>query len=411
MTRLTSYRLIGTVALCVGAIALGSALHVPAVAAEQYQRYFAAIATGSCASKSACLQETNTSSGPAVKGISTSGSGSVGQTKFKSTSVSNGKAGVIGQDISTSGAFDSGVLGTSTSGTGVQGTSVSGVGVVAKSINQSALFAESGADGIQSVSLNNDGTNSSTQNNSSVNSGRSGIWGHDDSTDGGSLNNGVTGSSTNGTGVFGVSTNWVGVEASGGTFDLNTKVTRPALSVSANTIGGLDLIDVFDGCISSNPCSSANYVARIDGFGDMWLSGQIFTSGSCSTGCATQPGVPGRRVVSYAPREAQPTMEDVGEAQLIGGHAYVRLESKYASVIDRGGSYFVFITPEGDCDQLYVTAKTAIGFAVREARNGHSSVPFQYRIVARPYGDASPRLPDLQMRAASRTGRDRRNQR
>jgi hypothetical protein len=92
-------------------------------------------------------------------------------------------------------------------------------------------------------------------------------------------------------------------------------------------------------------------------------------------------------------------MEDVGEAQLVGGRADVALEAKFATVIDHGARYFVFVTPEGDCDQLFVTGKSASGFSVRESHGGHSNVTFQYRIVARPYGSTSARLPDIQMRA------------
>jgi hypothetical protein len=406
MNRPTSIRLIGTTALCLVAIGFGTALHLPALAAAEYQQFVLPMAPSVCASTTACLQWTNSKSGAGIEGISNKGNGGVGQTTSNSTTKSNGKTGVLGKDNSTSGTFDSGVLGTSTRGTGVQGTSVSGSGVVATSSGGSAFFAENTGfgDGAQVLSLNNDGTNTSTQNPSNSNGfGRSGLWGHDDSTDGGTLNYGVAGSSTSGTGVFGSSSSWVGVEAIGGMININTLQDWPALSATANTFGGEPIIDVFDGCENSNPCTSSNYVARIDGFGDMFLTGLLRTSGSCSSGCAKVAGQAGRRVVSYAPRETQPTMEDVGEAQLVGGRAYVRLEAKYATVVDRTSRYFVFITPEGDCDQLYVTGKSADGFTVREARNGSSTVPFQYRIVARPYGDGSPRLPDVQMRAAHRS--------
>jgi hypothetical protein len=297
------------------------------------------------------------------------------------------------------------VLGTSTRGYGVQGTSTSGNGVVALSSGGSALFAENngGSDGAQVISLGNDGTNTSTQNPSgSTFVGRSGLWGHDDSSDGGNLNYGVAGSSSSGTGVLGSSSSWVGVEAIGGAVNTSTLEFWPAISADVNTVFNAPM-DVLDACVAANPCTNFNYVARISGLGDMYLTGQIYTAGSCSSGCAKVAGQAGRRVISYAQQEAQPTMEDVGEAQLVGGRAYVRLEAKYSSVIDRGSRYFVFITPEGDCDQLFVTGKTADGFTVREAHNGSATVAFQYRIVARPYGDASPRLPDMQMHATVRT--------
>ena len=94
-------------------------------------------------------------------------------------------------------------------------------------------------------------------------------------------------------------------------------------------------------------------------------------------------------------------MEDFGEAQLVNGQAQVSLEPAFASTIDRHRSYLVFVTPEGDCHGLYVANKSANGFAVRELMSGRSSVAFEYRIVAHPYGDGSQRLLPLTGKPAS----------
>jgi hypothetical protein len=88
-------------------------------------------------------------------------------------------------------------------------------------------------------------------------------------------------------------------------------------------------------------------------------------------------------------------MEDFGEAQLIGGRAYVRLAPDFAATIDRRSNYLVFITPQGDSRGLYVTMKTATGFEVRENSNGTTSLAFDYRIVAKPFGEVSRRLPAM----------------
>jgi hypothetical protein len=45
--------------------------------------------------------------------------------------------------------------------------------------------------------------------------------------------------------------------------------------------------------------------------------------------------------------------------------------------------YRVFLTPEGDCQGLYVRSKRGASFEVRELQGGTSSVEFSYRIVAR----------------------------
>jgi len=391
-------RVIGSVALVFGALIVGSATHLPAVAAAEYQQWAGPQVAATCASSGPCMQETNTKAGAGIEGVSNKGNGTIGQTKFKSTST-NGAAGVLGQDLSTQGTADSGVSGTSTLGTGVQGTSSSGYGVRAGSIATSALFSESTyGDGAQIIGDNNDGTNSSTNNNSTNDGiGRSGVWGHDDTTDGGHLNYGVAGSSVNGTGVIAVSTNWIGSDVIGGTVagSFPDFTFYPALSVVSNNDNVP--MDILDGCSGAGPCSNGNYVVRINGIGDEYLTGELFTAGSCSAGCAKTRGA-GRRVISYASHEAQPTMEDVGEGQLVNGRADVALEAKFSTVIDQGARYYVFVTPEGDCDQLYVTGKSAIGFSVRESHGGRSNVPFQYRIVARPYGSTSGRLPDVHFR-------------
>jgi hypothetical protein len=393
MRPIAAFRLVTAVLVCLGAIAFGSAIHLPALAADSFNKYMAPTPDTSCSSTSPCLVESNTSSGAGVKSSSTSGNGSIGTTKFKSTSQSNGKAGVLGQDLSTTGSFDSGVFGSSTNGTGVQGTSVNGFGLEATSTNQTALFVQNigASDAIQAVALSNDGTNSSTQNNSSIFSGRSGVWGHDDSTDGGFRNFGVAGSSTNGIGVLADSTNWIGLDAVGG--GLENGAHGAALSVT----GGQSAANVILACadVSDNPCTrESNSIEFIlDHNGDLRISGRIFTSGSCGSGCAIGRDGSTHRVSSYAPTQTVPSIDDFGEAQLVGGHAYVKMSADFANVVDQHANYLVFITPEGDSRGLYVTDKTRTGFIVRENQGGTSTLAFSYRIVAKPFGVDKPRLP------------------
>lgn len=407
MTKLAVPRLFFGFLFALAAIGIGNATHLSARAATEYSQLVEPFVLATCGSSGPCLQETNSKSGPGIQGVSSKGHGTVGQTKFKSTSQGNGTAGVFGQDSSSSGVFDSGVLGTSTNGTGVRGTSVNGSGVTASSVNQSALFAQNtgSADGIQAVAAGNDGTNSSTQNKSSMfGVGRSGVWGHDDSTDGGRLNVGVAGSSTNGIGMSASSTGYVGANILGGG---TVGQDFPALSVVGNS-GGHALITA---CASgsANPCDSfdARFVvdgvgdvithASIDADGNVDILGQYQVNGNCVAGCMRpHNGSPGRAVKRYVATSTVPSAEDYGEAQLVDGQAHVSLSSDFANVIDRHASYLVFITPEGDTNGVYVTQKTASGFVVRENHNGHSAVAFQYRIVAKPYGEVDSRLPIVQ---------------
>ena len=100
----------------------------------------------------------------------------------------------------------------------------------------------------------------------------------------------------------------------------------------------------------------------------------------------------GQQVLAYASESASATLEDFGTARMVGGVTNVSLEPAFASTIDRN-AYHVFLTPMGDTRGLFVSAKTPTGFEVREAQGGHSTVSFDYRIVARPIDAKNDRLP------------------
>jgi hypothetical protein len=116
-------------------------------------------------------------------------------------------------------------------------------------------------------------------------------------------------------------------------------------------------------------------------------------------GTLTQNGTPhdamqtsgGNRVVMYGAMQAVATVEDVGEAQLSAGQAYVHIDARFAGTMDLTRSYLVFLTPQGDTPGLYVTQKSAAGFTVRE-HGARSNVVFDYRIVAAPYVSQGARL-------------------
>jgi hypothetical protein len=69
--------------------------------------------------------------------------------------------------------------------------------------------------------------------------------------------------------------------------------------------------------------------------------------------------------------------------------------------------YRVVVTPDGDTRGLYVAAKTPTGFTARESQGGHSTVTFDYRIVATQLGQIGRRMstaitPKLHLPPASR---------
>jgi hypothetical protein len=63
--------------------------------------------------------------------------------------------------------------------------------------------------------------------------------------------------------------------------------------------------------------------------------------------------------------------------------------------VNTGVEYHVFLTPDGDCKGLYVSAKTASGFEVRELGRGNSNIAFEYRIMAKRVGYENVRLKNV----------------
>ena len=104
--------------------------------------------------------------------------------------------------------------------------------------------------------------------------------------------------------------------------------------------------------------------------------------------------VDGRKLALYTIQAPDNWFEDFGSATLSRGVASVKLEPKFARTVNTGMEYHVFLTPKGDCEGLFVTNETPGGFEVRELRQGHSNVAFDYRIVARRKGYEGIRLAD-----------------
>jgi len=323
---------------------------------------YAAIANGvrnfaitSCSSSSACIGGANSGSGPGASGTSKMSNGIAGSTSFASTKTKSA-AGVFGADLSKSGSFDSGVFGTSKAGVGVLGDSTTGSGgVYGQTFNPSKTTGKVG----------------------------SGVVGSDASTDGGSLNAGVYGASAAGTGVLGSSSTGVGVFAQGAaSIDLvpSQKTTQPLILGFSTSFANTSLLD---------------------SDGNLHLSGKIFTAGSCSVGCAVVRSSSGQDLVAYHPREAAPTVEDVGTGRIVAGRGTVALDPAFAATLDGARPYLVFLTPRGDSRGLFVARADRTSFEVRENQGGRSSLDFDYRIVGKPLDSDAARLPEFKHRSVS----------
>jgi len=103
-------------------------------------------------------------------------------------------------------------------------------------------------------------------------------------------------------------------------------------------------------------------------------------------------GASGAARIAYGSRDASPEIEDVGEAQMTDGRAYVALDPVLADSIDMRRPYDVFVTPEGNAKSLYVAQTGPRGFVVRESHGGRSTLAFDYRVVGKPVDDDARRL-------------------
>lgn len=75
------------------------------------------------------------------------------------------------------------------------------------------------------------------------------------------------------------------------------------------------------------------------------------------------------------------TFERAGSATALRGAASIGFDRNTVSEL-AGRNYAVFLTPLGDSRGLYVAQKTISGFTIRESGGGHSTLGFDYRIVA-----------------------------
>jgi hypothetical protein len=364
-----------------------------------------------------------------VAGISQNGYGLYG------SSYGTGVTAIYGENLSGSGI---GIQGSSSGGNGVVGLGAQN-GLQGSTSNTTATpyAGVYGADTSTSTSFVNYGVYGSTVNNFGVfgdasGTNGTGLVGEGDGEDSLGVFGVGTGQFADGVGGFG----YIGVYGSGligGQFGGNYGAPGiPALQVYDNAAGGgTDLFATYTnvGANSPNPLSflvqgtSANTnnpagSSDVQVSGDIYIGGQIYfdcvngdafpaTPSGCYdlTGSDAQPTSAGVKVQTYAAEQSMKSVEDFGEAQLVNGQGYVPLDRTYASSIAHDRSYLVFVTPEGDSHGLYVTEKTLSGFTVRESQSGRSTLAFQYRIVAHPYGSAAVRMAAIAPRSRASIAR------
>jgi hypothetical protein len=116
------------------------------------------------------------------------------------------------------------------------------------------------------------------------------------------------------------------------------------------------------------------------------VDGNLSCDGTVTSSAQTAAG---RQLKLYGVASPENWFEDAGSGQLSGGSAQIPLDPAFASTVNTGEAYHVFLTPNGDCRGLYVASKTAAGFEVRELGGGTSNISFDYRIMAKRRGFGS----------------------
>jgi hypothetical protein len=338
----------------------------------------------SCSSGTACVEGNSTgSSTVGVYGTSSADDGVYGQTRAKS------KSGIIG--LATGSGYW-GVYAASNDTTG------HGAALRAQALQSATnIFfghnkANNASCGIDpNADLTCTGSLTSNIANSTGNPGVSGS-----SRDG----YGVQGSSLSTSGVYGTTTaassgvlGAVTTSGATGVYGSNEDNGNGVVAESGDTTGHYDALYaqadasstwIFFGGNEANEVSCA-----IDPDADLGCSGKI-QGADVQVRRVTRSG---QHVLAYGSESTSATIEDFGTARMYAGVANVSFGRDFASTIDRNSQYYVFLTPLGDTRGLYVSIKTPSGFQVRETEHGRSSLAFDYRIVARPLGAKSDRLP------------------
>jgi hypothetical protein len=121
----------------------------------------------------------------------------------------------------------------------------------------------------------------------------------------------------------------------------------------------------------------------------VYYSGGLAGTGTKSCVVNTSQGP----TMLYCQESPECWFEDFGEGRLLNGRAHVDLDPLFLETvtIDEANPMKVFVQLGGACEGVYVT-RGRTGFDVVELRDGMSSVPFVYRVVAKRRDFEGPRL-------------------
>ena len=166
----------------------------------------------------------------------------------------------------------------------------------------------------------------------------------------------------------------------------NDSANHPTISVLNNNSGGSTGL-VVKGIATVLRAGGTGGTCGINQAGDISCTGQMKSL------VTSRDGV--RQMETYTVQSAENWIEDYGSGQLSHGAASIALDPAYMEAANAEVEFHVFLTPGGDCNGLYVDHKTSAGVEVHELGGGTSSIPFDYKIVAKRRGMEEQRLVDV----------------
>ena len=188
---------------------------------------------------------------------------------------------------------------------------------------------------------------------------------------------GIVGVSQNGSGVVGrlgaagpdVRAPFTGPAAVFGTADRRPGVIGSSVDMPGVMGASTNQVGIFGQ-------SAKSYAGFFDG--DVFVVKTI----TASVKNAVVPFPDGSQRLLHCMESPEHWFEDFGSAKLKRGRVMIELDKDFAKVVKLAG-YHVFLTPEGDCQGLYVRSKRGKVFEVRETQGGTSNVKFSYCIVGK----------------------------
>jgi hypothetical protein len=183
---------------------------------------------------------------------------------------------------------------------------------------------------------------------------------------------GVVGRSGSYPGVYGLSERSNGAQGS----------SRTGRGVYGHSMEGLGVVGQAGS--SENSIGVVGVAASRTGWAGVF-NGQVYVRGTVTAEDGYQAvarSSDGSLRQMYVMESPESWFEDLGRAEVVDGRAEVELDNEFAALVQTDG-YHVFLTPEGDSQGLYVSARSSDRFEVREQQGGTSNLAFSYRVVAK----------------------------